>query len=160
MPGYGSDDGFTDYAAANGYTVPTGSIPAARARGSAYIDGAYADRFPGSPTGGLEQERAWPRTGAEDRYGNAIDPNAVPTRIIHAAYEAALLELTNPGSLAVVASENEKLKRLKAGSVELEYADSSRHSAVAGAVPMSTAIEGLLNPLIGAAALLPGVLVV
>lgn len=160
MAGYGDDAGFTAYMTANGYTVPVGTIAAARARGSAYIDGAYADRFPGYPTGGVEQERAWPRTGAEDRYGNAIGASTIPTRVINASYEAALLELTAPGSLAAVQSEAEKVKRLKAGSVELEYADSAGLSAIAGAVPMSTRIEGLLNPLIGAATPLPGILVV
>jgi hypothetical protein len=160
MAGYGDDAGFSAYMVANGYAVPGGSIPAARQRGSAYIDGAYADRFPGSPTGGVEQERAWPRTGAEDRYGNAIGPSTIPTRVIQASYEAALLELTTPGSLAVVASENERVKSLKAGSVALEYADGASSSAVAGAVPMSTRIEGLLNPLIGPALRLPAILVV
>jgi hypothetical protein len=160
MPGYGSDDGFTAYMSANGYTVPAGSIPAARARGSLYIDGAYADRFPGSPTGGMEQERAWPRTGAVDAYGNAVAHDAIPTRVVQASYEAALLELQTPGSLAVIATANERIKRMKAGSIELEYADNASTSAVVGAIPMSTRIEGLLAPLIDPARALPAILVV
>lgn len=160
MPGYGSDDGFTAYVAANGYTLPAGSIPAARARGSLYIDGAYHDRFPGRPTGGIDQERAWPRADAADRYGNEIPPGVVPTRVIEASYEAALLELTTPGSLSAVATASEQIKRLKAGSVELEYADNASMSAVIGAIPMSTRIEGLLAPLIGPATPLPAILVV
>jgi len=33
MPGYGTDSGFADYAAANGYEVPAGTVAAARLRG-------------------------------------------------------------------------------------------------------------------------------
>lgn len=160
MPGYGDDAGFSAYMSANGYTVPAGSIPAARARGSLYIDGAYADRFPGDPTGGIEQDRSWPRTGAVDRAGHPIAPDAVPTRVIQASYEAALLELQSPGSLSALATESERIKRMKAGSVELEYADNASMSAVIGAIPMSTRIEGLLAPLIGPARALPAILVV
>ena len=32
MPGYGDDSEFADYAAANGYDIPTGTVAAARLR--------------------------------------------------------------------------------------------------------------------------------
>lgn len=159
MAGYGSDDGFASWASDNGYTVPSGTVATARQRGSAYVDGLYEPRFPGSPTGGLSQERAWPRTGAEDRHGNAIASNVTPDRVVWASYEAALLELTTPGQLSVLTSEGERLKRLKAGSVELEYSENARLSAVESAAPVSTRIDGLLYPLLTVANL-PGVLVV
>lgn len=159
MAGYGSDEGFATYADAAGYTVPTGTVATARQRGSDYIDAAYADRWPGEPAGGFEQLRAWPRSGAEDRFGNAIDASTVPTRVVNAAYEAALLELTTPGSLSALTSANEKVKRLKAGSVEIEYAESELN-AIEGAFPISTKIEGLLHPIIGMFRAVPAVLVV
>ena len=159
MAGYGDDAGFTAYMVAAGYTVPTGSIPAARQRGSAYIDAAYGWRFSGTPVGGIEQERAWPRDDAEDIYGNVVI--GIPTRVIQASYEAALLELTNPGSLAVLTAENERIRSIKAGSVAITYADSTAYNTINGAYPMYTAIEGLLWPLLGISALFtPAILVV
>lgn len=160
MAGYGSDGDFTAYMASVGYTVPAGSIPAARQRGSAYIDGAYATRFPGTPVGGIEQERAWPRVNAKDIYGAAISSSAIPTRVIQASYEAAFLELSTPGSLAALTSENERIKSIKAGSVAIDYADSAAFSTISGAWPMYTTIEGLLYPLIGSSLQLPAILVV
>lgn len=158
MAGYGSDSGFADYVLAAGYTVPDGTVAPARQRGSAYIDAVYGMRFPGRPTGGVDQEREWPRIGAADVYGNAIAADAVPWRVINASYEAALLELQTPGSLAAVLAANERVKSLKAGSVAIEYAEGSTLGA-AGAVPLSTRIEGILAPLL-VPAYLPAVLVV
>jgi hypothetical protein len=158
MAGYGSDVGFAAYAAENGYTVPSGTVAAARQRGSAYIDAAYAGRFPGEPSGGIDQERAWPRDDAEDIYGNVV--SGIPTRVINASYEATLLELTSPGSLTILAAESERVRRLKAGSVEIEYAEGSAYTTIEGAIPMSSAIEGLLYPLItGTRMELPAILV-
>jgi hypothetical protein len=164
MAGYGSDAGFEEYAEANGYTVPEdGDIAAARQRGSAYIDAAYGDRFPGSPVDGIEQEREWPREDAEDIYGNSISSSSVPSRVVHASYEAALLELENPGSLSAVLTENERIRRMKAGSVEIEFAESKAYTSISGAYPMSTKINGLLYPLLGRSTTdrpIPGILVV
>ncbi|TPN90206.1 DnaT-like ssDNA-binding protein, partial [Mesorhizobium sp. B1-1-5] len=86
MGGYGDDAGFAAYAAAAGYTVPAGTISAARQRGSAYIDGTYGMRFPGQPTGGIGQEREWPRTGAT-AFGAALASDLIPQRVIDASYE-------------------------------------------------------------------------
>lgn len=163
MSGYGDDAGFTAYMTAAGYTVPTGSIPAARQRGSLYIDSTYGLRFPGVPTGGVDQDRAWPRTYATDWYGNAIDPDTVPVRVINASYEAALVELAKPGSLSVVTSTGKTVAKLKAGSVEIDYAASAADVTglypLGNVTPLSSIIEGLLAPLL-VPALLPGVLIV
>lgn len=142
MAGYGTDIGFADYAAAAGYDIPSGNVAAARQRGSTYIDGTYGARFLGSPTGGLDQERAWPRTGVP---GIAVDQ--IPQRVINASYEAALIELGEPGALSVTGSAAERIKRLKAGSAEIEYADGSA-SFSADLSPIATVIEGLLAPLL------------
>lgn len=160
MAGYGTDDGFTAYMTANGYTVPAGSIPAARQRGSAYIDGTFGARFPGYPTGGIEQDRAWPRTGASDAYGNAISSSAIPTIVINASYEAALIELRNPGSLAVNFDPAKRVKRQKVEGIEREFFEGGAGSIYAPNAPVNSLIEGLLAPLIGSSAPEPAIMVV
>jgi hypothetical protein len=147
MAGYGSDDGFTAYATAAGYTVPSGDVTAARQRGSAYIDGTYGLRFPGVPTGGADQERAWPRTGATDYWGNEIGSAVIPAAVINASYEAALIELQSPGSLSVVGSASGAVKRERVGPLEVEYAGASGDVAADNAL-VSTRIAGLLATLL------------
>ncbi|MGX9120329.1 DnaT-like ssDNA-binding protein [Mesorhizobium sp. BHbsci] len=159
MAGYGDDAGFTAYAAAAGYTVPVGTISAARQRGSAYIDGTYGMRFPGVPTGGLAQERAWPRTGATV-YGATLASDLIPQRVIDASYEAAYLELNNPGSLSVTFDPARKVKRQKVEGIEREFFEPGDASFWAPNAPVSSTIDGLLAPLIGPVAGLPDILVV
>ncbi|MER8959309.1 DnaT-like ssDNA-binding protein [Mesorhizobium sp. M0701] len=160
MAGYGDDAGFTAYAAAAGYTVPAGTIAAARQRGSAYIDGTYGMRFPGQPTGGLAQERAWPRTGATV-YGSTLASDLIPQRVIDASYEAAYLELVKPGSLLISFDPSRKVKRQKVEGIEREFFEPSDNGNIfAPDAPISTIIEGLLAPLIGPMYGLPDILVV
>ncbi|TKT79980.1 DnaT-like ssDNA-binding protein [Aquamicrobium sp. LC103] len=154
MAGYGTDDGFTDYVTAAGYDMPAGSIPAARQRGSAYIDGTFGARFIGMPTGGLEQEREWPRIGVPE-----VRDDQIPKRVVNASYEAALIELREPGSLSAVVSGTSLVKREKVeGAVEMEYAVSDRTDLTTAARPVVTVIEGLLAPLLKTPT--PGILVV
>lgn len=127
MAGYGTNDGFTAYASAAGYTVPVGDIGAARQRGSTYIDGTYGDRFSGLPTDGVEQERAWPRTGAT-AYGSALAGDIIPLRVVNASYEAALLEVRTPGSLSVVTDPAKRVKRQKVDTIEREFFDPAKQS--------------------------------
>lgn len=158
MAGYGTNEGFTDYATASGYTVPVGDIGAARQRGSTYIDGTYGDSFSGVPAGGVEQERAWPRIDAT-AYGSVLASDIVPVRVVNASYEAALIELQSPGSLSAVVSGSSLVKREKVeGAVEVEYAVSDKTDVATAARPVVTAIEGLLAPLLTAP--VPGILVV
>ncbi|MER8925790.1 DnaT-like ssDNA-binding protein [Mesorhizobium sp. M0859] len=160
MAGYGDDAGFTAYAAAAGYTVPAGTIAAARQRGSAYIDGTYGMRFPGQPTGGLAQERAWPRTGATV-YGSTLASDLIPQRVIDASYEAAYLELVKPGSLSISFDPSKKVKRQKVEGIEREFFDLGDNGNIfAPDALVSTIIEGLLAPLIGPMYGLPDILVV
>lgn len=158
MAGYGTNEGFTAYATAAGYSVPAGDIGAARQRGSTYIDGTYGVRFSGTPTGGVEQERAWPRTGAT-AYGNTLASDLIPVRVVEASYEAALLELQSPGSLSAVVSGSSLVKREKVeGAIEVEYAVSDKTDLATAARPVVTVIEGLLAPLLVTP--MPGILVV
>ncbi|RVH91723.1 hypothetical protein CN074_27590 [Sinorhizobium medicae] len=151
MAGYGDNDGFTAYATAAGYVFPDGTDAhktAARQRGSLVID-RYEPKFSGRRTGGYSQERAWPRTGATTYYSEAIPSNQIPVAIINASYEAAFLELRNPGSLSPVVTGSQTVKREKIGQVEVEYSTSSStdiDGVVALATPVVTTIEGLLWP--------------
>ncbi|MGN7770162.1 DnaT-like ssDNA-binding protein [Phyllobacterium sp. 22552] len=120
-------------------------IVAAMLRGSLFID-RYEPKFSGTRTGGYNQERAWPRTGAVTYYGQEIPSDVVPQPIINASYEAAFLELINPGSLSVVTG-NSIVKKEKVGEVEVEYAVSSgtlSADVVAAATPVVTIFDGLL----------------
>ncbi|NNU66538.1 hypothetical protein G9X67_14765 [Rhizobium sp. WYCCWR 11152] len=164
MAGYGTNEAASAYWAAAGYVVPEGSdaaaITAARQRGSLVID-RYERFFSGTRTGGFAQERAWPRTGASTYYGEAIPSDVVPVAIENASYEAAFLELTNPGSLSPVVTGSSTVKREKVGQLEVEYAASSSTDfaeIVALATPVVTVIEGLLWPFL--CPILPGILVV
>lgn len=163
MAGYGDNAGFTAYAEAAGYVFPAGTNDdqkaAARQRGSLVID-RYEPKFSGKRTGGFVQERAWPRTGATTYYGEAIPGDTVPVAIVNASYEAAFLELTNPGSLSPVVTGSSTVKREKVGQLEVEYAASSSTSVamIAMATPVVTAIEGLLWPFLVPA--LPAIAVV
>jgi hypothetical protein len=137
---------------------PARSPAAARARGSAYVDGTYALRFPGHTTGGIDQDREWPRSGASDRQSNAIAPDTVPLRVVNASYEAALIELATPGSLSVMVAPGKIKKRVKVeGAVEVEYAVGS--GSAAEQQPVVATIEGLLAPLLITASF-PSILVV
>lgn len=164
MAGYGDNVGFEAYAAAAGYTLPDGytqpQVTAARQRGSMVID-RYEKYFSGTRTGGYAQERAWGRTGASTYYGEAIPTGEIPAAIINASYEAAFLELTNPGSLSPVITGSATVKREKIGQLEVEYSTSSSTNIadlVAMATPVVTTIEGLLWPFL--CPILPAILVV
>ncbi|TBB27331.1 hypothetical protein ELH48_09300 [Rhizobium ruizarguesonis] len=164
MAGYGTNAAAQAYWTAAGYVVPDGTsadqITAARQRGSLVID-RYEARFSGKRTGGYAQERAWPRTGASTYYGEAIPFDLIPVAIENASYEAAFLELTNPGSLSPVVTGSSTVKREKVGQLEVEYATSASMSVddlVALATPVVTVIEGLLWPFL--CPILPGILVV
>jgi len=146
MPGYGTDSGFADYAAANGYEVPAGTVAAARLRGSVYLDGHYYQRFPGEPTGGVDQERSWPRKSATDRFGNAINPDAVPARVVSASYEAALIELRTPGFFSKTFTESEKKVLTKVQTISWTYTGNSKGDRSSS--PTSTVIENLLAPIL------------
>lgn len=150
MAGYGTDQGASDYWAAAGYVIPDGAqIAAARQRGSVYIDATYGERFSGVPTGGIDQERAWPRTGA-CVYGSALASDVIPARVVNASYEAAYIELTSPGSLSVSFDPAKRVKRQKVDTIEREFFDpGSSTNIYAPDAPVSSLIDGILAPLIG-----------
>ncbi len=161
MAGYGTDDGFAAWIDARGL-VPPGGVPGLsplRQLGSDYVDSTYGSKFGGVPTGGISQERAWPRLGAY-HLGVAVPNDVVPPAIINASYEAAYQEYLSPGSLKAFGSSVSRVKREKVeGAVEVEYQASAGGKTLAeDLTPVLTTIEGMLAPYL--ARPMPGALVV
>lgn len=151
MAGYGDDTAFTEWLTDNGFSLPAGApTPAAlRQRGSVHVD---AHDFPGVPTGGYTQERAWPRTGAT-AYNDTIPDDVIPVAIVHASYAAGYFEAQNPGALttkstAVDAQIKRKKERVE-GVVEeeTEYFAASSGAPGDGAVTVPM-VEDLLAPFV------------
>lgn len=135
------------YASNRGLSFPTtdvGACEAALRKGAAWIDARYGRRYPGLRQYGREQRLEWPRSGASDAGGWAIDANVVPHEVIEATCEAAIRELSDPGTLSPDLERGGAIKRLAAGSVEIEYADSA--SAVTLFRRVDEAMAGLLRP--------------
>ena len=80
--------------------------------------------------------------GAYDVEGNIIGSDEVPVEIINATIEAALRELATPGSMLPDLERGGQLKRVKAGSVEVEYGSN------ATATTDFQLIDGLLSGLL------------
>jgi len=147
MAGYGTDEGFTAWLAANGYTLPVGAAASAilRQRGSSYIDGRYGKLFAGAPTGGVTQDPFYPATGAT-YYGSPIADDLIPIPVVEASYFAAYAEAISPGSLSVTIRTGRLTKREKVeGAVEREFF-APGDDMLAAMTPVMSAVEGLLTP--------------
>lgn len=156
-------------AAADAYYVDRGNIAwaaasdgdrlAALVRGSQAIDSLYEPRFSGQRAGGYDQALSWPRGGAVTVNGEIVAGDATPLAVTHAAYEAAALELSEPGNLTPVIVAARTVKREKVGPLETEYAvAATSDEMIASAKPVLTMLDGLLYPLLRP--VLPGILVV
>lgn len=63
--------------------------------------GVYMNLFPGKPTEGRAQARAWPRTDAVDLYGEPYADDEIPPALVRATHEAAWYAKQNAGGLNV-----------------------------------------------------------
>ena len=146
MAGYGTDAGLADYLAANGLVLPAEAPSPAilRQRASDYIDGLYEARFTGTRTDPLNQDRAWPRTGAVAGIV-AVPSDVIPKAVERAAYAAAFYEGQNPGKLSISATKGGALKRKKLDVIEKEYFEGSGDAVADATVRLST-VEGALAP--------------
>ena len=146
MAGYGSDEGFTEWAAENGYSTSTGDLTVAqlRQRASDYLDGLYGARFRGEPAGGIDQERAWPRVIAL-AWKTPVAADVIPRNVIIASYHAAIQEALKPDSLSISAANSGALKRKKIDTIEKEYFEGSGNAVTDNTIRLS-AVEGLLAP--------------
>lgn len=149
---YGSVAGADAYALSIGNTTWGSLSPeakqAALVRGSLYVD-SYAKRyidsdyrcwwtFIGAKTGGWAQEREWPRHGI-----TGLPDNVVPPQIEYAAYEAAIREASNPGSLSPDIDRTALVKSEKVDVLQVTYAVSDNANG-ASLLPVIPAIEALL----------------
>jgi hypothetical protein len=151
MSGYGTDEGFEAWLAANGLALPVGALDkeVLRLRGSVYLDGVYGSRLACSvPTGGIDQERAWPRTG-HFVGGDVIGPTAIPLKWIQAAYRAAYLIATNPAFGSATVNPMQRVKRQKVDTIEREFFDGGEAKAGSGGfAAIDAEIDGLVAGLL------------
>lgn len=122
-------------------------------RGAEYVDLLFGPRFPGLKAGLRDQEREWPRTGAADEHGNAIAVDEVPIEAERAAYEAALRELDNPGSLMPDVTPGKQIKSASVdGAVAVEYTGAIGSEAMR---PLVSIIGTILRPILTGSAVSP-----
>lgn len=94
---------------------------AALVRSSSSLDGQYGARYPGRPTLGRAQPKAWPRSGATDHCANeALPDDAVPVEVERAAYALALVELQEPGASSPSFTPGSVNKRERVDVIERE----------------------------------------
>lgn len=136
MSGYGSDAGFQEWLDGMGYELPADApgLAALRQRGAAYLDGVYGGVWTGYPTGGIDQERQWPRTGAKVDCTRSIDPEAIPLAVVQASYRAAWLEGSTPGVLSSSATSGRRVSRQKVDVLERAFFDDGPAAAGSGSV--------------------------
>lgn len=142
---YATETMLGDYADARGITLATGDAEAALIRATAAIDIRYRGQFSGTKTNGRDQALQWPRSGAVDAEGLAIASDEIPQEVIDATCEASIRELTEAGSMLPDLDRGNNIKRLKAGSVEIEYGSN------ASSVTTFQLIDGIMASLLGSA---------
>jgi hypothetical protein len=123
---YGTASGFRSYLTTRGITAPTGAddddtVGAKLVVSSEWLDARYNTLFPGRKTNGRSQEREWPRLGASDHEGYAIDYTLTPVEVEYATYEAARREFTTPGVLSRDYTPNKYQKVAVSGAVSVDY---------------------------------------
>jgi hypothetical protein len=161
-PGGASDDamltlsGFKAYADArnwdySGFDDTTAIEPAIRV-GTVFVEGVggptagLSSRWPGKKAS-ASQRRIWPRTGAKDVDGLAIDADTIPASVEGAVAEAAWYELNNAGTLHAQINPSEVVKQEKVGPLSVTYQDGSTGTAW-DYRPMLTVINDLLAPIL------------
>lgn len=143
MAGYGTNADFNAWLASKGYVLPgtAPSVDVLRERGSSYVDAVYGPRFVGVPTGGVDQERAWPRSGAYV-YGQLLLDTVIPSAVIQASYHAAYAEGLKPGTLAGRVVAGRAIKRQKVEGIEREFFEPTEGVLIG--TTLFGEIEGLL----------------
>jgi len=142
---YVSGDDLTTYAEDRAITLAStddDTIEAALVRATAAIDGGYRMSFPGYRVQGRDQALEWPRLAAYDYEDILIDSTSVPDEIVQATCEAAIRELTDPGSMTPDLERGGFIRRMKAGSVEIEYGGNNNQTDY-------TIIDGIMSKIIG-----------
>ena len=139
-----------------GWTGSDAVKEAALTRATAYIDGRYRyetaggawlSMFRGVRTDGRNQDHEWPRSGATDAEGNEIPDDEVPIEAEHATYQAALLELLEPGSLSPIFVATQQVIKEKVGPIEVGYS-APTDGPMPPNRPVVPAIDDIIRPLL------------
>lgn len=128
-------------------------------RATAWVDRRYSLEFSGARVGGRSQALEWPRTGAIDRAGQEVDSSSIPVEIKRAVFQAALVELQNPGILTEVVDPTNPIKvKEKLGPMEIQYnaVSGSKEDLRVGYL----SVEETLAPLLSKSGLSGAILVV
>lgn len=113
---------------------------------SEWIDGKYRASFPGWKTGLRAQEREWPRTGAYDRERHDIATTEIPIEAKNATYEAALREVTTPGSLLTDYTMGKRISSVTVvGAVSVQYEGLSSALDLQLSIPV---VDRILAPIL------------
>lgn len=147
---YGNDEGFADWLASMGHELPATAPTSAvlRARGSAYLDGAYEGLWTGQRVDGVLQADGWPRAGAKIGCTTAIADDVIPLAIVSASYRAAWLEASVPGALSPAPSVGPRVKRQKIDVIEREFFDDGGSAAGATSGFVDPQIDGAMRAFI------------
>ena len=151
MSGYGTDQGFADYLAAQGLTLPDDAPPVAvlLQAGSSYVDAAYEHRLQCSQRAdGFDQELAWPRRGHKMN-GHAVPVDFIPTQWIEASYRAAYLQGTASGWTTSGSDPGRQVRRQKVDVIEREFfapGEAAGSQDIAPGMPFDAVINALVAP--------------
>ncbi len=140
---YATEAMLSSYADDRSITLATSDAEAALVRATAAIEALYGSRYPGTRTNGRDQSLGWPRKNATDFEGETIAEDEIPQEIINAVCEAAIRELTEPGSMQPDLDRGGAIKRMKAGEVEIEYGSNAADTTT------FSIIDGIMAPLLG-----------
>lgn len=155
---YGSVADLDAYWVAHGYSVSgldEAAKTAAMVKASAYVDGLgykttsggiAVPMWPGKPTSSSQIDE-WPRTGAQDIYGNDIAEDHIPTRIFNAVYEVAFASASGVDLNRSVSADQVVVKR-KVDVLEVQYAQPSANGGYVDTRPMFPAVNALISPLL------------
>lgn len=155
-PGGASDDAMLTLTAFKAYADAWGwdysafddedDIEPSIRRGTVFVEGiggpteTLPTRWPGKKAS-ASQRRLWPRVGATDVDGLAIDSATIPTAIADAVAEAAWYDMNNPDVLHSRITPSEVVTQEKVGPLSVTYRDGS---TAADFRPALTAISDLL----------------
>jgi hypothetical protein len=131
-----------DYFGENVTWAQVADKEAALITGTRYVMAQYRGQWPGQRTYGRDQALDWPRTGASDAEGEAIDDEDIPVEVMQAVCEAAVREGATAGYL-FPDDTGAPVKMQQVGQLKIEYDTSKRHAR-----PVIPAIDSILSGLI------------
>lgn len=115
-------------------------------RAAVWLDGEFSERWPGSRVSAA-QARSWPRSGAVDIDGFAVDSSGIPAEIKSAQFEAAVVEAISPRSLSPSFTAASAVRSERVGPILVEYAIPDRVTTDSMS-PVLVSVERILSRLV------------